>query len=70
MACPRGLWGGVSVQNRKVRGQLLLCQLWDVCTVVEYRDVFSGGGEMQQDTLFSKTTFLPNTVRRITQVDL
>lgn len=70
MACPRGLWGGVSMQNRRGRGQLLLCQLWGVCTVVEYRDVFGRGGEMQKDTLFSKITFLPIPVRRITWVDL
>lgn len=69
MACPHGLWGGVSLQNRKVQGQLLLCQLWDVCRVVEW-DVFSRGGEMQRDTLFSKTTFIPNPARGITQVDL
>lgn len=70
VVCPHGLWGGVSVQNRKVQGQLLLCQLWGVCRVGEYRHVFSGGGEMQQDIFFSKITFLPNPVRRITQVDL
>lgn len=46
------------------------CAGCGVCRVVEYRDVFNDGGEMQRDTLFSKITFLPNPVRRITQVDL
>lgn len=70
MVCPPGLWSGVSIQDRKVQRQLLLCQLRGVCTVVAYRDVFSEGGEMQQDTLFSKIAFLPNPVSRITQMDL
>lgn len=47
VVCPHGLCGGVSLQNRKIQGQVLLCQLWGVCRVVEYRDVFNRGGEMQ-----------------------
>lgn len=69
--CGTGLESRCSVcAEQESPGQPLLCQLWGVCRVVEYRDVFSGGGEMQQDTLFSKITFLPNPIRRITRVDL
>lgn len=66
---PWPLGWSVCAEHEGLR-QLLLRQLWGVCRVVEYRDVFSGGGEKQQDILFSKITFLPNPVRRITQVDL
>lgn len=63
-------WKRCCQQKGKVRGWLLLCWLWGVCSAVGYRDVFSRGGGAQWAKVFSKVIVLPNPLRGITPVDL
>lgn len=53
VVCPHGLWGVVSVQNRKVQGQPLLCQLW-VSIELWNTGMCSVGEEKCSETHFSQ----------------